>query len=120
MAEAFAEMERLGKTAERFEIVICDPPAFVKSRKDLNAGAKGYRKMARLAAALVAPGGFLFAASCSHNMEAARFAEEIRKGVASAGRTGRMIREAGASPDHPVHPWLPESAYLKAEVLQLD
>ena len=119
-AEAFAEMERLGNAGERFEIVICDPPAFVKSRKDLNVGAKGYRKMARLAAGLVAPGGFLFAASCSHNMEAARFAEEIRKGVAVAGRTGRVIREAGASPDHPLHPWLPESAYLKAEVLQLD
>ncbi|HLF59519.1 MAG TPA: class I SAM-dependent rRNA methyltransferase [Alphaproteobacteria bacterium] len=119
-AEAFGEMERLGGAGERFEVVICDPPAFVKSRKDVNAGAKGYRKMARLAAALVAPGGFLFAASCSHNMETARFAAEIHKGIAQAGRAARVIRQAGASPDHPIHPSLPESAYLKAEVLQLD
>jgi len=100
--------------------VICDPPAFVKSRKDLNAGAKGYRKMARLGAGIVAPGGFLFAASCSHNMPAERFGEEIAKGVAQTGRSGRIIRQAGASPDHPIHPLLPESAYLKAAVLQLD
>jgi len=119
-AEAFAEMERLGREGERFDVVICDPPAFVKSRKDLAAGAKGYRKMVRLAASLVAPGGFLFAASCSHNMPAERFAEEVRRGLAQAGRTGRVLRQAGAGPDHPVHPFLPESAYLKAQVLQLD
>lgn len=119
-AEAYGEMERLGGAGGRFDIVICDPPAFVKSRKDLNAGAKGYRKMARLAAALVSPSGFLFAASCSHNMPAERFGEEIAKGIAQAGRTGRVIRQAGASPDHPIHPLLPESAYLKAAVLQLD
>lgn len=119
-AEAYGEMERLGGAGERFEVVICDPPAFVKSRKDLNAGAKGYRKMARLAAGIVAPGGFLFAASCSHNMPADRFGEEIAKGVAQTGRSGRVIRQAGASPDHPIHPLLPESAYLKAAVLQLD
>ena len=76
--------------------------------------------MARLAAGIVAPGGFLFAASCSHNMPADRFGEEIAKGVAQTGRSGRVIRQAGASPDHPVHPLLPESAYLKAAVLQLD
>ena len=119
-AEAYGEMERLGGAGERFDVVICDPPAFVKSRKDLNAGAKGYRKMARLAAGIVAPGGFLFAASCSHNMPADRFGEEIAKGVAQTGRGGRVIRQAGASPDHPIHPLLPESAYLKAAVLQLD
>jgi 23S rRNA (cytosine1962-C5)-methyltransferase len=117
-AEAFAEMER--RAEERFGVVICDPPAFVKSRKDIESGAKGYRKLARLAARLVEPGGFLFAASCSHNMEVGRFAEETARGVNQAGRTGRVIRQSGAAADHPVHPMLPESAYLKALVLQLD
>ena len=119
-AEAFAELEKLAKAGERFDVVICDPPAFIKSRKDVNSGAKGYRKLARLAAAITAPSGFLFIASCSHHMEPARFAEEVHRGIAAAGRSARIIRQSGASPDHPIHPFLPESAYLKAEVLQID
>jgi 23S rRNA (cytosine1962-C5)-methyltransferase len=119
-AEAFAEMERLKAAGEVFGVVVADPPAFVKSRKDLGAGAKGYRKMARLAAALVEPGGFLLCASCSHHMPVEQFAEEISHGIHLAGRTGRILRGAGAAPDHPLHPLLPESAYLKALVMQLD
>ena len=118
--QAFGEMERLAAAGERFDLVICDPPAFVKSKRELANGAKGYRKMTRLAAALAADGGFIFLASCSHNMEAERFAEEVRRGLAQAGRNGRILRSAGAGPDHPVHPFLPESAYLKTLALQLD
>ena len=118
--EAFAEMERLAVSGQRYGVVIADPPPFVRSHADLAAGAKGYRKMARLAAALVGPGGYLFAASCSHNIDAARFKDETERGVEAAGRTGRIVHKAGAAPDHPVHPALPESAYLKALVLQLD
>ncbi|SEH51397.1 SAM-dependent methyltransferase [Magnetospirillum fulvum] len=119
-AESFAEMERLAAAGEKFGVVVVDPPAFVKSRKDLGAGAKGYRKMTRLAAALVEPGGFLFCASCSHHMPVEAFALETARGLQQAGRSGRIIRSAGASSDHPVHPWLPESAYLKALMYQLD
>ena len=119
-AESFAEMERLAAAGEKFGVVVVDPPAFVKSRKDLAAGAKGYRKMTRLAAALVEPGGFLFCASCSHHMPVEDFATETARGLAQAGRTGRILRSAGAAADHPVHPWLPESAYLKALLYQLD
>ena len=69
---------------------------------------------------LTAPGGFVFLASCSHNVPAADFAEAARRGLADAGRIGRILREAGAGPDHPVHPALPESAYLKSLTLALD
>ncbi len=119
-AEAFAEMERLAAAGSKFGVVVADPPAFVKSKKDLEAGAKGYRKMTRLAAPLVEPEGFLFVASCSHHMDPVRFAEEVRHGLANANRSGRILRAMGAAPDHPVHPALPESAYLKALLLQLD
>jgi 23S rRNA (cytosine1962-C5)-methyltransferase len=119
-AEAFAEMEKLGSKGERYDIVVADPPAFVKSKKDLAAGIRGYRKLARLAAALVGKGGVLFIASCSHNVEVAEFAEQVRRGLEDAERNGRILRTSGAAPDHPVHPHLPESAYLKAELLQLD
>ena len=119
-AEAFAELERLGAAGERFDIVVADPPAFVKSRKDLAAGVRGYRKLARLAAHLVAPRGFLFIASCSHNVDRATFDEQVTRGLRDAERSGRLLRASGAALDHPVHPALPESAYLKGSLFQLD
>ena len=118
--DAFRQLDELGGAGERFQVVAADPPAFVKAKKDLKAGLRGYRKLARLAARLVAPGGFLFLASCSYNVETALFAKEVATGLRSAGRTGRVIRSAGAGPDHPVHPFLAESAYLKTVVLHLD
>ncbi len=119
-SEAFAELERLAGEGARFDIVVADPPAFVKSKKDLGAGLKGYRKLARLAASVVAGNGLLFIASCSHNVDEASFAESVRRGVADAGRSGRILLSSGAAPDHPVHPFLPESAYLKAQTIALD
>ena len=119
-AEAFAELERLAAAGERFDIVVADPPAFVRSKKDLGAGLRGYRKLARLAASVVAPRGLLFIASCSHNVGVPEFADAVRRGAADAGRSGRVLQSAGAAPDHPVHPFLPESAYLKSELLALD
>ena len=119
-AEAFAELEHLAAAGERFDIVVADPPAFVKSKKDLGAGLRGYRKLARLAAAVVAPRGLLFITSCSHNVGVPEFAEAVRRGIVDAGRGGRILQSAGAAPDHPVHPFLPESAYLKSELLALD
>jgi 23S rRNA (cytosine1962-C5)-methyltransferase len=113
-------MDQLFTDKERFGLVIADPPAFVKSKKDLNAGLRGYRKMIRSAASVVTPGGFLLAASCSHAVDVEAFTNEMRAGLAKAGRTGRILRQAGAGPDHPVHPFLPESAYLKAILVQLD
>jgi len=118
--DAFGHMQALSERGERFDIVVADPPAFVKSKKDLKAGSRGYRKMTRLAAGLVSRGGLMLVASCSHNVSVALFGEMVRRGLQDAGRTGCILREAGAGPDHPVHPYLPETAYLKAMVLQLD
>jgi 23S rRNA (cytosine1962-C5)-methyltransferase len=101
-------------------VVVADPPAFVRSRKDLASGLKGYRKLAQLAAAAVAEGGFLFIASCSHNVDQRSFQEEVAHGIARARRSARILRAFGAGADHPVHPLLPESAYLKSLLLQLD
>ena len=119
-AEVFAEAAARAGAGERFDVVIADPPAFARSKRDVPAATRGYRKLARLAGGLAAPGGFVFLASCSHNVAAAEFAEAVRRGLADAGRTGRILREAGAAADHPVHPALPESAYLKSLTLALD
>ncbi len=118
--DAFTEMERMHTEEARFDVVVADPPAFVKSKKDLHRGSRAYRKMTRLAARLVAPEGILFVASCSHNVAAGAFGDLVRQGLADAGRSGRILRAAGAGPDHPVHPALPETAYLKSITLQLN
>ncbi|WP_439813685.1 class I SAM-dependent rRNA methyltransferase [Zavarzinia sp. CC-PAN008] len=106
--------------AGAYDLVIADPPSFVKSRKELASGVRGYRKLARMAARVLAPGGILFIASCSHHVAADAFAEEVRRGLAAAERPARILAAGGAGPDHPVHPALPESAYLKWQVLALD
>jgi len=118
--DVFEELERLAGEGERFDMVICDPPPFAPSRKDLEVAARAYRKLARLAAALATPGGFLMLASCSYNISAERFAGECAAGIMRTGRKAALIRQAGAGPDHPVHPMLPESAYLKTLVYALE
>lgn len=119
-AEVFAELARLAAAGERFEIVVADPPAFAKSRRELRPALRGYRKLARLAAAVTGKEGILFLASCSHHVTPEGFQAEVARGLDDAGRGGRILRAAGAAADHPAHPHLPESAYLKALVLALD
>jgi 23S rRNA (cytosine1962-C5)-methyltransferase len=119
-ADAFAELERLDRAAERYRVGVADPPAFVKSRRELGSGLRGYRKLARLAAPLIEAGGFLFIASCSHHVGADDLLTEVVRGVTAAHRSGRVIREAKAGADHPVHTHLQETAYLKSVLLQLD
>jgi 23S rRNA (cytosine1962-C5)-methyltransferase len=119
-ADVFEDLERRIEVGEAHDIVVADPPAFVKSRKDLASGSRGYRKLARLAASVTAPRGILFIASCSYNMPLADFIEQVAHGLFEAGRAGRILHTVFAAPDHPVHPHLPESAYLKGLLLRLD
>ncbi|MBY0512093.1 MAG: class I SAM-dependent rRNA methyltransferase [Rhodospirillaceae bacterium] len=119
-AEVFPFLDAALTRKATWDVVIGDPPAFVKSRKDMKVGLQGYRKLARMCAGVTAPGGLLFMASCSHNAPLEDFTAAVARGVTDASRNARIIRTSGAAPDHPVHPFLPESAYLKAVVLQLD
>jgi len=98
---------------------VCDPPAFAKSKKDQAAGLRAYARLARMAAHVVAPGGFLFIASCSHHAPLDLFAAAVADGLHRSRREGRILFTGFAGPDHPVHPHLPESAYLKAQLIQL-
>jgi len=119
-AEVFGEAARLAAAGERFDLVVADPPAFAKSRREVPAALRGYRKLARLAASLTAREGILMLASCSYHIGAADFAAAVRAGLADAGRSFRVLHDGAAAADHPVHPALPETAYLKARVLALD
>lgn len=118
--DVFAGLEHLDKKGERFGLVIADPPAFIKNRKDKPQGLRGYRKLVRLAAPLVEPGGFLVVCSCSHHAAPEEFSEQVARGLQDSGRSGRILWRSGADSDHPLHPQLAESAYLKAEAVQID
>ncbi len=118
-ADAFEALAALAEAGDRFDIVVCDPPAFAKSRKDAAAGLRAYGRLARLAAGLVAPEGFLFTASCSHHAPLDAWVGQVADGLHRARRDARVIATTAAGPDHPVHPNLPETAYLKAQLVQL-
>ena len=83
------------------------------------AGLRAYNRMTRLAVPLVAPGGFLFVASCSHHAPLDLFGAQVAGGLLRARREARIVHTGGAGPDHPVHPHLPESAYLKSLLMQV-
>jgi len=117
--DAWEAMGALAAAGEHFDVVVCDPPAFAKSRKDAAAGLRAYGRMARLAAPLVARGGLLFVASCSYHAPADLWGAEIAQGLHRARREGRVLFANGAGPDHPVHPHLPETAYLKSQLIAL-
>lgn len=119
-ADAFAALDRLAGAKERFGLAIADPPAFARSKRELKQGLRGYRKLARNLGPLISEEGILAIACCSHNVPLDAFANEVRRGLRDAGRGGRLLLQAGAAPDHPVHPALAESAYLKFLVYCLD
>jgi len=118
--DVFPIIQELTEAKTRFDLVIADPPAFVRAKRDLAVGLRGYRKLGREAAGLVAEAGFFAIACCSHNVSPEAFAGEVTAGIRAAGRGARLLHQAGAAPDHPIHPALPETAYLKFLVYALD
>lgn len=117
--DAFAVMEALGQDRESFDLVVCDPPAFAPSKQALGQGLRAYERVARLAAPLVAPGGLLMLCSCSHAADLGKFRAACLRGIGRAGRDARLIHTGFAGPDHPQHPALTETGYLKALAFRL-
>ncbi len=118
--DAFDVMAGLAREGELFDLVVCDPPAFAPNRQSLEAGLRAYERVARLAAPLVAPGGFLVTCSCSHAVDLGRFRGASNSGIGRAGRGAQLIHTGFAGPDHPQLPQLAESGYLKALFYRLD
>ena len=118
--DAFATLEALAAEGAQFDLVVCDPPAFAPSKQALEAGLRAYERVARLAAPLVAPGGYLGLCSCSHAADLAAFRGANVRGIGRAGRRAQLLHTGFAGPDHPLLPQLAESGYLKALFFRLD
>ena len=118
--DAFATLEALATEGAQFEVVICDPPAFAPNKQSLDAGLRAYERVARLAAPLVAPGGYIVLCSCSHAADLVAFRNASARGLGRGGRRAQLLHTGFAGPDHPMLPPLAESAYLKSLVFRLD
>lgn len=118
--DAFVVLEELANEGAVFDVVICDPPAFAPSKPSLEAGLRAYERVAKLAAPLVAPGGYLALCSCSHAADLAQFRNASARGIGRGGRRAQLIHTGAAGPDHPTLPQLAESTYLKALFFRLD
>lgn len=112
--DAFDILAQLGSEKARFDLVVCDPPAFAPNKSALDAGLRAYERIARMGATLVDEGGVLCVCSCSHAADLAQFRAASARGIGKAGRTGRLIHTGFQGPDHPILPQLAETGYLKA------
>lgn len=112
--DAFDVLEALHAEGRRFDVLVVDPPAFVKRRKDLPKGEAAYRKLNQLALKLATGEALLVSCSCSWHLPAEDFPGILQSAAQSAGVQLSLIAAGGQSPDHPVHPAMPETRYLKA------
>ncbi|MHB8069734.1 MAG: class I SAM-dependent rRNA methyltransferase [Desulfobaccales bacterium] len=114
----FGFLKKAVAEARRFDLIVLDPPAFAKSRREREAAVKGYHEINRRAFQLLNPGGVLITCSCSYNLSEPDFLEVVRSAAADAHRQARFIERRGASRDHPALLSLPESLYLKCFILE--
>jgi 23S rRNA (cytosine1962-C5)-methyltransferase len=112
--DAFTVLQRLRDTGDPFDVVVLDPPAFIKRRKDVKEGEQAYRRINKLALELLSPGGILVSASCSFHLTRDALLRGILWAANRLGRDIQIVEEGHQGPDHPIHPAIPETAYLKA------
>lgn len=112
--DAFDVLEALAKEDARFDVVVIDPPAFAKRKKDLPKALAAYKRLNQLAISVLADDGILVSCSCSFHVSAEDLREAIAKAARGADKQLQIIEIGGQAPDHPVHPAIPETQYLKA------
>jgi 23S rRNA (cytosine1962-C5)-methyltransferase len=107
-------LRALADASEQFDIVVLDPPAFIKRKKDQRAGLRQYEQINQLACRLLSPHGILISASCSQHLQANALKTAMLRGARKQGRELQILQQGGQGPDHPVNAAMPETAYLKA------
>jgi 23S rRNA (cytosine1962-C5)-methyltransferase len=116
--DAFELLARYKREGRRFDVVVCDPPAFAKSQRAVEAALAGYASLNRAALAVLAPGGLLVTASCSARVSAEQFADAVKEAAFKARVDLQLVQETRQPPDHPVALQFREGRYLKCMVLR--
>ncbi|WP_295402545.1 class I SAM-dependent rRNA methyltransferase [uncultured Thiocystis sp.] len=117
--DAFEVLRDLSDKGKRFDTVILDPPAFIKRRKDEKEGTQAYQRLNRLGIEVLEPGGLLVTSSCSFHMDRDTFLRSVQLAARRAGRNLQLLEVGQQGPDHPVHPAISETAYLKTCFLRV-
>jgi len=112
--QAAEVLQALRREGQQFDLVIVDPPAFIQRRKDIKKGIKAYQRINELGLALLSPGGVLVSASCSMHLSRADLVLAVQGAARRSGCELRVLEQGGQGPDHPVHPLIPETDYLKS------
>ena len=112
--DAFEVLKSLKQEGRKFDVVILDPPAFIKRRKDFKEGSQAYQRINRLAMQLMNEGGLLASASCSFHLPVEQLRNEIRRAGIKTRQFVQVVEQGHQGMDHPVHPAMPETDYLKA------
>ncbi|OGI49080.1 MAG: SAM-dependent methyltransferase [Candidatus Muproteobacteria bacterium RBG_16_65_34] len=112
--DAFEVLKRLRAARERFDVVVLDPPAFIKRKKDIKEGTLAYQRLNQMAMQVLAKDGILVSCSCSYHLPREDLKDILLKGSRHIDRFMELVEEGHQAPDHPVHPAIPETAYLKA------
>jgi 23S rRNA (cytosine1962-C5)-methyltransferase len=112
--DAFDVLESLHAQRRKFDVVVIDPPAFIKRKKDVPKGEAAYRKLNQLAMQLLERDGVLVSCSCSYHLSSEALIEGIQRAARHLNRFAQIVEVGGQAPDHPIHPAIPETRYLKA------
>lgn len=113
-ADAFEALRQLLADGEKFDVVVLDPPAFIKRKKDFKNGLAGYHALNELGVRLVQAGGLLVSASCSMHLGAGQLQDVVRASARHNDRFAQIVASEGQGMDHPVHPAIAETRYLKS------
>jgi 23S rRNA (cytosine1962-C5)-methyltransferase len=112
--DAFDVLAAAREAGECFDVIVVDPPAFIKRRRDIPKGQAAYRKLNQLAMQLLPRDGILVSCSCSHHQAQDDLIAAIQQAARHLGRFVQIVEVGGHAPDHPIHPAIPETRYLKA------
>lgn len=112
--DAFDVLMALREAGQKFDVVVVDPPAFIKRRREMPKGRAAYRKLNQLAMQLLPRDGILVSCSCSHHLAQDDLIDTIQQAARHLGRFAQIVEVGGHAPDHPIHPAIPETRYLKA------
>ena len=118
VGDAMDVMRGLHEEKRRYDIVILDPPALIKKRKDISAGERQYQRLHEAALRLLKEDGFLISASCSYHLATERLERVAHEAARETGRRMQILEKHAHAPDHPIHPAMPETEYLKALFLR--